>query len=79
MDRRGAGRAAKGAPSECFCVLSAPSTALLLIVAFALAFFEARHEKGVAILFVTALLLLMASLVQLARNVQIALRTMHLD
>ncbi|MCZ8097751.1 MAG: DUF2721 domain-containing protein [Burkholderiales bacterium] len=62
-----------------FCVLSALSTALLLIVAFALAFFEARHEKGVAILFVAALLLLMASLVQLAREVQIALRTMHLD
>lgn len=62
-----------------FCVLSALSTALLLIVAFALAFFDARHEKGVAILFVAALLLLMASLIQLAREVRIALRTMHLD
>jgi Protein of unknown function (DUF2721) len=61
------------------CVLSALSTALLLIVAFALAFFEVRHEKGVATLFVAALLLLMASLVQFARDVRIALRTMHLD
>jgi hypothetical protein len=62
-----------------FCVLSALSTALLLIVAFGLAFFEVRHERGVAILFVAALLLLMASLLQLTRDVQIALRTMHLD
>jgi Protein of unknown function (DUF2721) len=53
-------------------VLSALSTAALLIVAFVSAFFSIQHERGVGALFILALILLMASLVQLAREVRLA-------
>ncbi|MCP8937929.1 DUF2721 domain-containing protein [Alsobacter sp. SYSU M60028] len=54
-------------------VLSALVTALLLIVAFGSAFVGARHQVGVAVLFSTALALLMGSLVHFAREVKVAM------
>ena len=62
-----------------FCVLSALSTAALLIVAFACAMFSIEHRMGVALMFVVALLLLMASLIELAREVRMTMKSMHLD
>ena len=49
------------------------------VLAFVLAFGQVAHEKGVAILFVLALVLLMAALVQFMREIRLALRTMHLE
>jgi hypothetical protein len=48
-------------------------TACLVILAFASAFIGARHEPGAALLFMAALGLFTASLVNLAREVRIAL------
>lgn len=62
-----------------FAVLSALATATLLIVAFMLAFIEVAHEFGVAILFVLALVLLMASLIQFTREIRVGLQTIHLE
>jgi Na+/melibiose symporter-like transporter len=56
-----------------FAVLSGLSTAGLLIAAFAAAILGFRHQLGMAILFVIALALLMASLVQLTRDVRVAM------
>jgi Protein of unknown function (DUF2721) len=53
---------------------AALATILLMVVAFADAFLEIPHEKGVAILFVVALLLFGAALFNFGREVQIALR-----
>lgn len=56
-----------------FAVASALCTTLLVILAFVSAFFDFRHEPGVAVMFVLALGLLGASLLTLAREVRIAL------
>lgn len=47
--------------------------AVLVIVAFASAFFRVEHEHGVALLFVIALGAFIVSLVEFAREVRIAL------
>lgn len=47
--------------------------AVLVIVAFASAFFRMEHERGVALLFVIALGAFIVSLVEFAREVRIAL------
>jgi hypothetical protein len=55
-----------------WAVASSIATALLLIVAFGIALFELPHEYGVAILFVVALGTFTASLINLAREVHMA-------
>jgi hypothetical protein len=60
-------------------VLSALSTAALLIVAFVCALFSINHRTGVALMFIVALVLLMAALVQMSREVRLAMKSMHLD
>jgi len=62
-----------------FSVLSALSTAALLILAFSLAASGLEHRWGVAFMFIVALVLLMASLVMLTLEVRLAMRSMHLD
>lgn len=47
--------------------------AVLVVVAFASAFFTVEHERGVALLFVMALGAFIVSLVEFAREVRIAL------
>jgi hypothetical protein len=54
-------------------IISAILTALIIIVAFISAMFSMAHEYGVAILFVGALVLFCLSLIDLARETQIAL------
>lgn len=56
-----------------FSTISAIATSLLVIVAFASAYFNIRHEYGVGLLFVIALGFFTASLVDLARETRIAL------
>jgi hypothetical protein len=56
-----------------FSTISAITTSLLVIVAFASAYFNARHEYGVALLFVFALLFFTAALTNLALETRIAL------
>jgi Protein of unknown function (DUF2721) len=53
---------------------SALSTLLLMIVAFAAAFLDLPHERGVGLLFVVALVLFSASLVNFAREIRIVIR-----
>lgn len=60
-------------------VLSAVTTAGLLILAFMLAFFGLQHAYGVGAMFILALLLLMAGLVQFMREVRIATRMTEID
>ena len=60
-------------------VLSALVTATLLIAAFAAALTGLGHGAIVAVLFTVALGLLMASLVQFAREIRLQMATMHLD
>ena len=48
-------------------------TSLLLVVAFVSAFFRLRHEYGVGLLFVVAVVLLGASLFRFAQEVRIGL------
>jgi hypothetical protein len=54
-------------------VISSITITILVIVAFASAFFQIPHERGVAILFMAALAAFTASLVDFAREVRIAL------
>ncbi len=61
-----------------FSVLSALFTAALLIFAFICALANIGHNTGIAVIFVLALALLMSALVQLAREVRIAMKTMRL-
>jgi VIT1/CCC1 family predicted Fe2+/Mn2+ transporter len=56
-----------------FSTISAIVTALLVVVAFVTAFYNVRHEYGVAVLFILALAFFTASLVNLARETRIAL------
>jgi hypothetical protein len=60
-------------------VLSALMTAALLIGAFLAALIGIGHGQVVAILFTLALLLLMASLVQLAREIRVYMAYIHLE
>jgi hypothetical protein len=62
-----------------FAVLSALTTAALLLLAFGSAFLELRHEYGVAVLFSVALILLMTSLVHFVWEIRLAMKTMHRD
>ena len=56
-----------------WAVISSISVTLLVIVAFASAFFEVQHERGVAVLFMISLGAFTISLVDFAREVRIAL------
>jgi uncharacterized membrane protein YgcG len=57
-----------------WAVASALVTLLLIIVAFADALLEVPHEKGASLLFIAALLLFGASLVNFGREIRIALK-----
>jgi Protein of unknown function (DUF2721) len=57
-----------------FAILSGIVTALLIVVAFTCAFFELRHEKGVAALFIMAVFLFGLALVEFFREIRISLR-----
>ncbi len=54
-------------------IVAAIFTALIIIVAFVSALLQFAHEYGVAILFMAALLMFCASLVDLARETRLAL------
>jgi hypothetical protein len=56
-----------------WAVIGSIAVTVLVIVAFASAFFEVRHERGVALLFMIALGAFTVSLVDFAREVRIAL------
>ena len=62
-----------------FAVLSALVTAALLIGAFLAALVGVAHGGIVAMMFVVALALLMASLADLAREIRVHMATMGLD
>jgi hypothetical protein len=62
-----------------FAVLSALMTAALLVSAFLAALADVAHGRIVAVMFVIALALLMASLTDLAREIRLHLATMGLD
>ena len=62
-----------------FAVLSALVTAALLIGAFLAALVGVAHGGVVAMMFVVALALLMASLADLAREIRLQIATMGLD
>jgi Protein of unknown function (DUF2721) len=62
-----------------FAVLSALVTAALLIAAFLAALVGIGHGQLVAMMFTLALLLLMASLTQLAREIRVYMAHMHLE
>jgi hypothetical protein len=55
-------------------IASALASICLMILAFADAFFDLPHERGVAILFVVALLLFGASLVNFGREIWIVIK-----
>lgn len=56
-----------------WAVIGSLSVSVLVIVAFASAFFEVQHERGVAILFMVSLGAFTISLVDFAREVRVAL------
>jgi anti-sigma factor RsiW len=56
-----------------WAVIGSIAVSILVIVAFASAFFEIQHERGVAVLFVISLGAFTISLIDLAREVRIAL------
>jgi hypothetical protein len=56
-----------------WAVISSITVTVLVIVAFASAFFAIQHERGVAILFMASLGAFIVSLVDFAREVRIAL------
>jgi hypothetical protein len=60
-------------------VLSALLTAALLICAFLAALVGIGHGQIVAMMFTLALLLLMGSLLQLAREIRVYMKHMHLE
>jgi hypothetical protein len=62
-----------------FAVLSALITAALLIGAFITALAGIGHGRTVAVLFTAALALLMASLVDFAREIRVRMVHMHLE
>jgi hypothetical protein len=62
-----------------FAVLCALTTATLVLLSFAAALFEIRHERIVALLFMVALMMFMISLIYFLREIGLAIRTRHLD
>ena len=60
-------------------VLSALVTAMLLIAAFLAGLLGMGHGGIVAVMFMAALALLIASLIQFAREIRLHMATMHLD
>jgi hypothetical protein len=62
-----------------FAVLSALVTAALLIGAFIAALGGVSHARLIAMMFVVSLGLLIASLVDLTREIRIYMANMHLD
>ena len=56
-----------------WAVIGSIAVTVLVIVAFASAFFEVQHERGVAILFMISLGAFTISLIDFAREVRIAL------
>jgi hypothetical protein len=62
-----------------FAVLSALITAAMLIAAFATALLGVGHGGIVAMMFVVALALLIAALVNLAREIRVQIATMGVD
>jgi len=62
-----------------FAVLSALVTAALLIGAFAAALMGVGHGRVVALMFAVSLGLLIASLLDLAREIRIYMANMHLE
>jgi hypothetical protein len=56
-----------------WAVIGSIAVTVLVVVAFASAFFQVQHERGVAILFIVALGAFTISLVDFAREVRIAL------
>jgi hypothetical protein len=62
-----------------FAVLSALATAALLILAFLAGLLGIGHGQVVAVMFVLALILLMAALVELAREIGVYMTHMHLE
>lgn len=55
-----------------WAVIGSIAVAVLVIVAFASAFFEVQHERGVAVLFMISLGAFTVSLIDFAREVRIA-------
>ena len=62
-----------------FAVLSALLTAALLITAFLAALVGIGHGHFVALMFAVSLVLLMASLVELTREIRVHMANMHLE
>jgi hypothetical protein len=62
-----------------FAALSGLCTAALLIVLFACALLDISHRSGVAVMFLLALILLVASMIELIRDVRLNLETMYLE
>ena len=62
-----------------FAVLSALVTAALLIAAFSRRSWASATGRSVAMMLAVALMLLMASLVQLAREIRVYMKHMHLE
>ena len=56
-----------------WAVIGSIAVTVLVIVAFASAFFEVQHERGVAVLFMISLSAFTISLIDFAREVRIAL------
>jgi len=56
-----------------WAVIGSIAVTVLVIVAFASAFFEVQHERGVAVLFIISLGAFTVSLIDFAREVRIAL------
>jgi Protein of unknown function (DUF2721) len=56
-----------------WAVIGSLSVSVLVIVAFASAFFEVQHERGVAVLFMVSLGAFTVSLIDFAREVRMAL------
>ncbi len=56
-----------------WAIMGSISIGIVIIVGFVSAFFEIRHERGVAILFVISISAFIVSLTDFAREVRIAL------
>jgi hypothetical protein len=54
-------------------IMGSISISIVIIVGFVSAFFQIQHERGVAILFIVAVVAFIVSLVDFAREVRIAL------
>lgn len=54
-------------------IMGSISISVVIVVGFVSAFFQIQHERGVAILFIIAVIAFIVSLVDFAREVRIAL------